>query len=533
MVGTIMLIPKELLPDAARVIDGLRDTGYQFNTAVADVVDNSVAAEATEIAIFLKQDFRGRITLRIFDDGVGMSEGELDNAMTYGSKARKSKASLGKFGLGLKTASTAFCQRLTVVSRNTPDAPLFEAVWDLEHVRGTGKWEALKGGAEDSERESFEQVLAGKRGTLVMWDKVDRVMKTYKDPSGAAARKAFDRIVEDLRTHLGMVYQRFLDPADQRARTVKISLNGSPVLPWDPFLKGTSRIEGEETIDVDLPNGKKASFTIKAFILPRKEEMDEQTWRRAKLRGEMQGIYVYRENRLIHGPDWLNLFTIEPHYTLLRAEFSFDHQLDEAFQIDIKKSQILLDEGIASFVQEFLTPRRRAAAEHYRRGTRDDISRRSKEAHDVSNRNISSKEDSVSKPNIKSLDAAHNSAVLVNRQGEVRLKLKISKAQKKDEVHVQPVDSIDDGLLWEPALVDGHYAVRINRGHPYYTKVYIPNIKDGVTIQGMDALLWALSVAELNSVSESTQDMFSDLRYDVSKTLKKLVEDLPEPDLTS
>jgi hypothetical protein len=526
-----MLKPKVLLPDAARVIEGLRDTGYQFSTAVADVVDNSIAAEADKIDIFLKQDFRGRITLRIYDDGLGMSEMELENAMTYGSKARKSKASLGKFGLGLKTASTAFCQKLTVVTRDKSSGPLHEAVWDLEHVRQTDKWEALKGEAEESERKAFDEILKGQRGTLVMWDDVDRLMKTYKDPAGAAARNAFDKIVENLRAHLAMVYQRFLDPGDKRARTVWMNLNGSPVKAWDPFMRGISREEGDESIDVDLPDGKKASFTIRAFILPRKEEMDEETWRRAKLKGEMQGIYVYRENRLIHGPDWLNLFTIEPHYTLIRVEFSFDHRLDEAFQIDIKKSQILLDEGIASFVEEFLTPRRRAGAEHYRRGTRENIARRTREAHDVSNRTISAKEDSVAKPNVKSTDSAKGTAVLVNRLGEVRLKLRISKAQKKDEMHVQAVDSIDDGLLWEPTLIDGHVAVRINRGHPYYAKVYVPNLKNGVTIQGMDSLLWALSVAELNAVSESTLDTFVDLRYDVSKTLKKLVEDLPEPDL--
>jgi hypothetical protein len=118
---------------------------------------------------------------------------------------------------------------------------------------------------------------------------------------------------------------------------------------------------------------------------------------------------------------------------------------------------------------------------------------------------------------------------LVNRTGEVRLKLKIGAAQKKEEVHIQPVETIDDGLLWEPAFVDGHCAVRINRGHPYYSKVYVPNLKSGVTIQGMDALLWGLSVAELNCATEKTQEMFSDLRYDISRNLKKLVEKLPDP----
>src|SRR5262249_43987337 len=147
-----------------------------------------------------------------------------------------------------------------------------------------------------------------------------------------------------------------------------------------------------------------------------------------------------------------------------------------AFQIDIKKSQIILDEAISIFVRDFLAPRRRAAEIRYRTGSRKDIEKTTKNAHDVSNRNISSKEDQVIKPEVKTLDPSTGEAVLVNREGEVRLKLKISTAAKKDEVHVQTVDSIDDRLLWAPAFIDGHCAVNINRGHPYYSKVYVPNL---------------------------------------------------------
>lgn len=526
---------EELVPDARRVVEGLRDTGYQFNTAVADVVDNSIAAEAKNIHILLKQDFRGNITLRIYDDGTGMSESDLLNAMRYGARARPSKASLGKFGLGLKTASTAFCRRLVVTSRNKANADLNTAVWDLDHVKETGKWEISIGKSSEAEVKMFDELLANTAGTVVMWDKVDRVVKSYKNSSGPAAKKAFERIIDGpqgLRQHLATVYQRFLDTRDKRASTLRITLNNIPVEPWDPFCVAESKNEGEENIPVEMPDGGVANFTIKAFILPRKEEFSsEDAWKKARLGNPTQGIYVYRENRLIHGPDYLGLFTKEPHFSLLRVEFSFDHRLDEAFQIDIKKSQIILNEAIAVFVTEFLAPRRRAAEILYRRGVRKDVAKTSKDAHDVSNRNIASKEDQVIKPNVKSLDATSGIAVLVNRVGEVRLKLMIGASAKKDEVHVKTVDSIEDGLLWAPAFIDGHCAVNINVGHPYYSKVYLPNLSQGVTIQGMDALLWGLSVAELNCVSDDTKSTFEELRYEVSRNLKKLVEDLPEPKL--
>jgi len=133
----------ELLPDPERVIVGLRDTGYEFNTAVADIVDNSIAANASKVQLWLAADLKGDIRLLIADNGDGMDRQGLINAMRYGSKARPSAASLGKYGLGLKTASTAFCKRLSVVSRPDGKTLPIMATWDLYHVAKVNKWTLL------------------------------------------------------------------------------------------------------------------------------------------------------------------------------------------------------------------------------------------------------------------------------------------------------------------------------------------------------------------------------------------------------
>jgi len=520
----------ELLPDPVRMVEGLRDTGYQFNTAVADVVDNSIAAEASFVEVELMMDFKGNITLAIFDDGEGMDKDGLINAMKYGSKPRPSAASLGKFGLGLKTASTAYCRKLVVISRDSATAKLNRATWDLDHVKDKNKWELIIDEPTAKQAEAFERVIGKHRGTMVLWEKVDRLLKNYANPSGAAAQNALKKIRDDLRGHLSTVYQRFLDVGDPRARHLTMKLNGEMVPCWNPFCPAESEVVSDEAHEVALPGGGEASFRMKAFILPRPEEFSTpEAAANADIRTDSQGIYIYRENRLIHGPDWLKIASKEPHSNLLRVEFSFDHKLDEAFQIDIKKSQIILNEAIYEVVVDFLTPPRRAAQEKYRKGTKAKTAVAAKSAHDGSNRNISSKEGEVSKPTITSVDAEKNEAEIVNKQGAVRLKLKISTAAKPLEVHIQPVPSIDDGLLWEPCLIDGHCGVRVNTGHPYYHKVYLPNITEGVTIQGMDALLWGMSVAELNCVSDATKATFGELRYEVSRNLRKLVEDMPEP----
>src|SRR5579864_1740798 len=145
--------PKTLPPDPSRLIEGLRDTGYDFNTALADIIDNSIDANATKVRIWMRMDIDGEVTMSVADNGHGMDEAALLNAMTYGAKSKKDKSSLGKFGLGLKTASTAFCRRLSVITRAGKTAPVLKATWDLDHVEKEKAWEVLMDKANKEEIE--------------------------------------------------------------------------------------------------------------------------------------------------------------------------------------------------------------------------------------------------------------------------------------------------------------------------------------------------------------------------------------------
>lgn len=520
----------ELLPDPSRMIEGLRDTGYQFNTAVADIIDNSIAAFAENVHVNLEMDPLGGITIEFYDDGIGMNREDLINAMKYGSDPRVDAASLGKFGLGLKTASTAFCRKLVVISRADSKDDFLRAIWDLDHISRVNKWELQVDSPSEDEIKSIKTILGNGHGTLVIWQNVDRLLKRYADPGGVYAQNALKKISLSLKNHISTVFQRFLDVDDNRAENVAIFLNHTPVSPWDPFCVSESEVVNDEDCEVSINGEEKASFNMKAFVLPRPEEFSSKDVAKlADVKVRNQGIYIYRENRLIHGPDWLKIFSKEPHYNLLRVEFSFDHRLDEAFQIDIKKSQILLNDALYEHIVDFLNPPRRAAETVYRKGKRKKASEVAAGAHDSSNRNISSKQGEMSKPHIESVDEASGEADIVNKQGKTKFKLAISKANKPQEVHIQTTDSIDDGMLWEPCLIDGELGVRINTGHPYYSKVYIPNLSEGVTVQGMDALVWGLGIAEMNCAADSTKESFVELRYEVSRNLRKLVKDLPDP----
>jgi len=521
-----------VLPDPKRMIEGLRDTGYEFHTSVADIIDNSIAADATLIDLSIGIDFRGEVRLSIADNGSGMNHDGLVNAMKYGAQERPNPASLGKYGLGLKTASTAFCRRLSVISRDSGESELMMATWDLDHVGHENKWELLLSKEPDSETiDHIKKISPEGSGTVVVWTKVDRLMKDYDNPGGAHARKAFNKIIINLKEHVAMVYQRFLDHEDVRAHNIIIKINDESIAAWDPFVSMYSEVVAEQKVDVQTPSGAEAQFTVRAYILPRTEEFpDEDTAKQAKSSPNRQGIYIYRENRLIVDATWLRLYKIETHYQLLRVEFSFDHLLDEAFHLDIMKSQILLNDDLLNWLKdEFLPAPRREANNRSRKGQQKIISDQSRGAHDNSNSNIRNREIAAGGAKVTISNQGEGEVLVENIHGKFKLKIPIESASHPGEVFVQPVESISNGLLYEPALIEKNRAVKINTAHPYYHKIYVPNINESVTIQGMDALLWALCVAELTTVSDATSESFKDLRYEVSRILDKLVETLPDP----
>lgn len=522
----------EVQPDVARISEGLRDTGYEFNTAIADIIDNSIAAGASNVDVRFGADFIGNISVSVADDGCGMDREGLINAMKYGSKRRADAASLGKFGLGLKTASTAFCKRLTLVSRPDGQSAALRAAWDLDFLGQSNSWGLELASAAPHEVQLLNESAQEKSGTVVIWEKVDRLLSDYTRPDGKPLKNALKRQEESLREHIATVYQRFLDPTDARSRTLTIKLNGAPVSAWDPFcIAEVSAPAVDKTIPVQLPNGQSATFSIRAFILPRKEEFSSTENRNAaKISNERQGVYVYRENRLIHGPDWLGMYKQEPHFSLLRVELSFDHKLDDAFQVDIKKSRILLNEQLYEWLRDtFLAAPRREAETRYRKGAAGAITGSAVLLHTASGNAIHQKVGALKVATVTDVNSANGEVGITNNSGHSTTKLKIVTTNEPSLMHISTSGTLDNGVLWEPALINGGAGVTLNTGHPFYPKAYLPSKGDSVAVQALDFMLWALAQAELNNVNDENKDAFEEFRIEVSRNLKKLVADLPDP----
>ncbi len=336
----------DVIPSAKRLVSSLRDIGYDFVHAVADLVDNSIAAGASEVKIDL--NFGGTDSwVRIADNGSGMNGTAITEAMRYGSNRDYESEDLGKFGLGLKTASMSQCRRLTVASRIDQDVNRVEVrQLDLDYVEESDRWAVFIVPAADRSEDLVEPLSSGP-GTVVMWEQLDRVMQ-YKIPWGERARNGLYKMAEQLDQHLGMVFHRFLaGEVPRRRRPLAIKVNGKRVEPWDPFARSEPHTEPlpEHEIDVQSPHGV-GIVRFRPFVLPSQDrfsspEMFQHMSGPAKW-NQQQGLYIYRSNRMIQSGGWCWMRTSDEHTKFARAALDFYPDLDSAFEVNVAKVRVVL-----------------------------------------------------------------------------------------------------------------------------------------------------------------------------------------------
>ena len=310
-----------LPPYAPTLIESTRAIGYSLEAAIADIIDNSIAAGACNVDLFFFPIDGAYIA--ILDNGKGMNNDELNSAMQYGSKnptAERDEKDLGRFGLGLKTASLSQCRCLTVI---TKQGDIVEGRrWDLDHVALAESWSLLVLGEEEISRvPQIEALRSYESGTLVIWQNLDRLKAGEINFELALGRK-----IDAVRDHLALVYHRYLS-GEKGITKLKLNINGSKVQPRDPFLIGKS-LRGQKIV-------------IRPYILPHisklsKEEVDELGGKEG-LRAQ-QGFYVYRNKRLLVWGEWFRMMRKGDLSKLARIQVDIPNTLDDLWTLDIKKS---------------------------------------------------------------------------------------------------------------------------------------------------------------------------------------------------
>lgn len=321
-------------PHAAALIEGLRDIGYSLETAISDIIDNSITAGAHRIEI-VTETFSDEPYIAIIDDGTGMTEDELVAAMRPGSRnplATRDEPDLGRFGLGLKSASFSQCRRLTVVSRR--DGQTSAAIWDLDDVAERNEW-AVQLPDHFDLIPGIEKL--GQQGTLVLWQKLDRLTGGYSHNAAKRAEVINQRIAETER-HLRLVFHRFMEDA----KPLRILLNGRLLRPLDPFVRKNPATISDPEEKLALIRG---NVEIQSFTLPHHKQMSKTDWE--DIGGpeghlKSQGFYLYRGKRLILHGTWFGLCRQTEQTKLSRVRIDIPNSMDADWKIDVKKSSAQL-----------------------------------------------------------------------------------------------------------------------------------------------------------------------------------------------
>lgn len=349
------LIAEENPPSANSMINTFRAFGYNLEMAVADIIDNSISANARNVWVEFSW-FGKNSSITIHDDGIGMNIDELRNAMKPGSKDPNDERDLddlGRFGLGLKTASFSQCKRLTVVSKKA-GFTVQKRCWDLDYVNEVQSWSMLD---FVSDQKFLEPLTDPVSGTIVVWEKLDRLVGDAQKED-QSAKEAFFQRISDLEKHLSLVFHRYIEK-----NKVTIFLNGNKVQPWDPFLKAFDG--GQLIASEELAAGK---VQVKCFVLPHSSNLpaDEKHTFRLDEWHALQGFYVYRNHRLLLHANWLGMGPKNEHHKNARILIDIPNELDHEWKIDIKKATASPPLRLRKDLKRLSIMTRKAAGEVYR-----------------------------------------------------------------------------------------------------------------------------------------------------------------------
>jgi hypothetical protein len=321
-----------LPPLAEALMESMRDVGYTIEAAMADLIDNCISAKAREIDIHFSSHESPYVA--VVDDGEGMSPDDLTRAMCPGSRSPREEreaTDLGRFGLGMKTASLSQCRRLTVISRQ--DGVTSGREWDLDYLNQVKDWKLKVLAAADIQSLPAIDQLP-ERGTMILWRVLDRLEGIH---GTGGLETGMDAVMARVQHHLELVFHRFLS-GEPGLQKVRIRINGHPLMGADPF---GLQFPATQLLNREVVNLAGAEIVIQPYVLPHHSKISADAYN--ALGGEdghlrSQGFYIYRNRRLIISGTWFRLVRQSELTKLARVQVDIPNTLDHLWTLDVKKS---------------------------------------------------------------------------------------------------------------------------------------------------------------------------------------------------
>jgi len=455
-------------PNARRTIEALRELGYDSYASVLDLLDNCIDAQAKRIDVKVNEH-KGDIVITLDDDGFGMDDATLDEALRLGSDTAQEPGDLGKFGLGLVTASIGLSRRLEVFTRER-DKPLLYGGFDLDDIADRNEFVKWVQPAEHLAPEDFSHSY----GTRVRLSKTDRI-----------SNRKVSEFANILRKRIGQAFRKFLKAG------VQVIVNDRPVEVLDPLMLSDKKTKLVLEMPIEAENG--LSAFLRVVDLP---DYGQAGNKELGIIPQNSGFYVLRNNREIQEAITFDFYKKHPDYSHFRAELSFDGSLDTVFHTDVKKmsinpSQSFIDRlrqaSYGLIAQSSAEGRRRANA------TKGDID------HSMAEKNITRRTTLIPKP-----------ATLIEKRsprGKVGAHTK-GNGDKSRTPHAGDIRTLSglkvtfnegdygDGPFYFVKQEGRTIVVTYNREHPFWREL-VEHATDSKVVATLDYLVFGLANAEL------------------------------------
>ena len=491
-------------PNPAKLMDSLRHTGYDNYNAIADIVDNSIDSNAKNIWIEIhtkKKDF----VIKVIDDGDGMNEKTLTEALKLGSEEEKDIYSdLGRFGMGLCTAGLSMSRKTTVITKQE-NTDLRLGINDLDWVIEFNEFRSYIGKTDDETTNLFQDLTKGSpHGTIVILSNSDRIQNRNQTI-----------FANTLKKEIGRIFRRFIEAGRN------FYVNGDLVAMVDPLMLSEPRTyvysDEDYPIKLETQNGTiEDSIRIRIVLLP-DFGIAGNTDRGINLSN--QGFYVMRNERELFDAQRLSVYTQDPHLNRFRAEIYFTGAIDELMGVHFTKRSISISQGLRDKIKELT----RSQITHLKKIADDQRPKAEKEiSHDEPEKLISKKSKLLIKP----------APEKVEKEKTKGLKHRPSKKSRKEEPYerLRRICRFEEsnmdrvGQLFYPYMEGSKVVIRWNVDHPFYEKILIPKKEDKTFVTSIDFLIYSMASAELKSRSDENILLFEDIRSYMSTNLRVLMD---------
>ncbi|MGH6734884.1 MAG: ATP-binding protein [Methyloceanibacter sp.] len=501
-------------PNPSRLIESLRHIGYSNYEAIADLLDNSFDAEANKVSIEISK-IREDFEITIADDGTGMDQDTLDEALRLGSLTERNPATdLGKFGMGLVTAGLSLSRRTQVITKE--NANYCTSIVDVEEIQRTNRFcKHLEKSTDDEKRLFDSKIGQVESGTLVILTKTD-----------ALTNRNTTQFANVLRKHLGEVHRHFLLAGKQ------ISVNGEPVRTIDPLMLDHSDtdIYSDELYPIELGDGADKTteqIRVRIALIPPDFAAGENRLAKAL---QHQGFYLMRNNRQIQRAATLDYFSKHNDFNRMRGEIFLSGNLDRYVGIEFTKRTVVFDQSIQDKLGQHL--RAQCTAIKRRESGRgvEATSAEQDKFHEQASKAITEKSHLLMTPKA----IVERRAQRTETHGRVRPSDEHNGSERKNLSNTQRSGVAErcrfvkqglgpNGQIFECDLEGRTVVIRWNVEHPFYKRFIVDNQDDGRLVTAVDFLVYSMACAELRERDEDHVEFINNMKAVISANLRTLL----------